>query len=393
MMSCLPFCATEPVSAMEKPTLIGSAARAGAPSASPESATTTIAATICRTFSMGVSSVLRSETLFHHLVARQDTPQIRCRRVLSPGFGTLWMIAVPRPRLEIAEVLVHAVELGEGLGDEPVRRTVVREQVMADAVAAWSPQQLVAVQAEKIAGLLHVRPVAQLEGGVKMPVRAGLHQIDGVMIGAAAQEREEIAHPIGFAKAEHVAIEFGDVLDVGDMERDMAELVRHDAVRLEFLMRKVAALEHFHDRALGILEHQHVGDRRFGILAALGGDPVATQLLFESIEIGGRRNLKADARALRLRALAQHDRMMIDRRGEIDRILLLCRDGETENCRVIFGLLRQIRRFIGSVRDLADADHARSPSDYECFARGSAAMTSTMAATSLSPRPISMQRR
>src|SRR5262249_30390427 len=174
MMSCLPFCATEPVSAMEKPTLIGSAARADAANARPESATATIAATMRRSFGMGVSSVLRSETLFHHLVAPQDTPQIRCRGILCANFGTLRMIAMPRPRLEIAEVLVHAVELGEGLGDEPVRRTVVREQVMADAVAAGSPQQLVAVQAEKIAGLLHVRPVAPLEGGVKMPVRAGL---------------------------------------------------------------------------------------------------------------------------------------------------------------------------------------------------------------------------
>ena len=81
----------------------------------------------------------------------------------------------------------------------------------------------------KVAGVVHVCPVAQLEGGVEMSVRPRLYQVDRVMVGTAAQKREEICHPIGFTKAEHVAIEFGDVLDVGDVERDVAELERHDA--------------------------------------------------------------------------------------------------------------------------------------------------------------------
>ncbi len=131
-------------------------------------------------------------------------------------------------------------------------------------------------------------PVAQFEGGVEMPVRAGLHQVDGVMVGPAAQEREEVAHPVGFAKAEHVAIELGDVLDVGDVEGDVAELERHDAFGLEFLMREGVALEHLHDGAFGIGEHQHVGDRRLGVLAALGLDAVACDLLFELVEIAHR---------------------------------------------------------------------------------------------------------
>ena len=46
---------------------------------------------------------------------------------------------------------------------------------------------------------------------------------------------------------------------------------------------------------------------------ALGGDAMAGDLLFERVEIGRRRNLKADARALRLGALAQHDGVVIDR--------------------------------------------------------------------------------
>ena len=86
-----------------------------------------------------------------------------------------------------------------------------------------------------------------------MAVRTGPHQIDGVMVGPAAQEREEVRHPIGFAKAEHVAVELGDLLDVDAVESDVAELERHDALPLEFLVREAVALEHLHHRALGIV--------------------------------------------------------------------------------------------------------------------------------------------
>src|SRR5216683_6534070 len=101
------------------------------------------------------------------------------------------MVAVPGTRLEVAELLVHPVELGEGFGDQAGGAAMIGEQVVADAVPARPPEQLVAVEAEIVAGGLQVPPIAQLEGGVEMPVRPGLHEVDGVMVGAAAQEREE----------------------------------------------------------------------------------------------------------------------------------------------------------------------------------------------------------
>ena len=64
---------------------------------------------------------------------------------LGHTFGRLRMVAVPRPRLEIAEFLVHAVELGEQFGDQARRAAMIGEQVVADAVTARSPQQLVAI--------------------------------------------------------------------------------------------------------------------------------------------------------------------------------------------------------------------------------------------------------
>src|ERR1700689_3103951 len=94
--------------------------------------------------------------LLHHLVARQDAPQIGRRRVLGPHFRALRGVAMPRPRLEIAELLVHPVKLAERLGDQAVRRAVIGEQIMADAVAARPPEQCVAVEAEEIAGLVHM---------------------------------------------------------------------------------------------------------------------------------------------------------------------------------------------------------------------------------------------
>jgi hypothetical protein len=114
--------------------------------------------------------------------------------------------------------------------------------------------------------------------------------------------------------------------------------------------------------ALGIGEHQHVRDRRLRILLAFGLDAVGRDLLFEVAEIGVSGNLERHARALRLRAFAQHDRMMVHRGSEIDRIVVLGRDREPENIGIIFGLPIEIGRLVAGVGDFADADHANSPS-------------------------------
>ena len=151
------------------------------------------------------------------------------------------------------------------------------------------------------------------------------------------------------------------MLDVGDVEGDVAELKRNDAFGLEFLRRESVALEHFDHRAFGIGEHQHVGDRRFGIFAALGLDAVARHLLFEIAEIGVGRDLKSDAHALRLRAVAQHHRVMVDGRGEKDGVLLLGGERQSQNLGVILALPVEIGRLVAGMGDLADADHTNSP--------------------------------
>src|SRR5437868_4766084 len=110
---------------------------------------------------------------------------------------------MPRAWIEIAELLVqHLVELGEKFGDQPARAAMIGKEVVADTMAPWPPQRPVAVEAEEVAGALQVRPVAQFERRVEVPVRARLHEIDRMVIGGTTQEREEVRHPIRHAEAE-----------------------------------------------------------------------------------------------------------------------------------------------------------------------------------------------
>ena len=96
---------------------------------------------------------------------------------------------MPGPRIEVAERLVlHLVELGKQLGDQPVWAAMVGEKIMADSVTAWSPKNLEAILTQKIASALYMWPVAQLERRVKMPVRARLDQVDRVMVHPTAKE-------------------------------------------------------------------------------------------------------------------------------------------------------------------------------------------------------------
>jgi hypothetical protein len=153
------------------------------------------------------------------------------------------------------------------------------------------------------------------------------------------------------------AIELGHVLDVGDVEGDVAELERDNPLVRETLSGEGVALEHLHDRSLGILEGEQVRDRGLRVLFSLGLGAVLLHLLLERIEIVVGADLKADARALRLRALAHDHGVMIDGRGEIDRVLVLARNREAEDLGVILDLLVDVGHLVSGVGDLLDADH------------------------------------
>ena len=86
---------------------------------------------------------------------------------LVPHLRHLRTVAVPRPRIEIAELLVqHLVELGEQLDDLVVRIAMIGVDVVARPVPARPPGELDVLAAEEIAGVLDLRPVLQLERDV-----------------------------------------------------------------------------------------------------------------------------------------------------------------------------------------------------------------------------------
>src|SRR6266550_196830 len=131
----------------------------------------------------------RSESL-HHLLGRHRAPEVRCVRTLRPCLWTLRIVPVPRARIEITQRFVlHLIEFGEQLCNEAIRAAVIGEEIVPDAVPSRSPQDPIAVVAQEITRGLHMRPIAQLERRVEMLVRAGLDEIDRMMIDAASQER------------------------------------------------------------------------------------------------------------------------------------------------------------------------------------------------------------
>src|SRR5204862_2666946 len=124
------------------------------------------------------------------------------------------------------------------------------------------------------------------------------------------------------------------------------------------LARERVALEHLHHRTLRVGERDHIRDRGLGILPALGLDAVALDLALERTEIVLWPDLKSEADAFGLRAPTQHHRVMVDGRGQIDRVLVFPGHGQAEHVGVVFRLLVQVGHLVHGVGDLLDADHA-----------------------------------
>src|SRR5258708_19665 len=140
---------------------------------------------------------------------------------------------MPGTRLEIAEALVlHLVEFAIELHDLPVGVTMIDEDIVADDVAARSPDQMIVVAAEEVARALNFRPVLHLEGDVMhFLVRAMRGEVHRGMVGPATHENKKIASPVRHAEPENVLIERRHLLDVGNVEREMTELDHRKSIR------------------------------------------------------------------------------------------------------------------------------------------------------------------
>jgi hypothetical protein len=89
------------------------------------------------------------------------------------------------------------------------------------------------------------------------------------MIAAAAQKGEEVAAPVGDAKAEESAIELHHAGDVGAGIGDVAEFERHHAGEGVVVRGEGAVGEDFERGALGMLEHQRFANAGRDVVAQL----------------------------------------------------------------------------------------------------------------------------
>jgi len=195
---------------------------------------------------------------------------------------------------------------------------VVGEDVVADAVTAWSPLQPDVPAGQVVERIFQVHDVAHLEGDVEQPVLLdAAHQVDGVMIGVTAQEREEVSDGVGPPEAEHVGIEALRTLEVFHVRRDMAELGRPDAERGRHPAGLLALVEVDRRRRFRFRERKGGADLGLRVGAQLG---VEAQLLEVALDIGERSgHLEADCgAAVTLTRLDDHA-VMVDTGGEVRR--------------------------------------------------------------------------
>src|SRR5271154_817375 len=129
-------------------------------------------------------------------------------------------------------------------------------------------------------------PVPQLESDMVHLYGLACHEVDRVMIRTAAQERKEIAHPVADLETENIAVEIHGGLDVGDLERNMAQLVWGNTGRLKANAGWHGVDKDFHPRPLRVFEFQDVGNIGLAIGETPGFDAVGVNLLGVSIEIG-----------------------------------------------------------------------------------------------------------
>src|SRR3981081_349670 len=87
-----------------------------------------------------------------HVVRMSWSPIVR-GGVVAPDLRPLRPVLMPRPRLEITELLVmHLVEIGEELDRDAVGILMIDRDVVPDQVTDRAPEQLDVLASEKIAG-------------------------------------------------------------------------------------------------------------------------------------------------------------------------------------------------------------------------------------------------
>jgi len=180
------------------------------------------------------------------------------------------------------------------------------------------------------------------------------------VIDAASHEHEEVADPVGNAKAQGLFVERGDGGGIGMVEGDVAELERPRAGAGRLDVEKAPIREQLDDGALGIGEGdqaRHPGQR---IAAGLRLHPEIAEATGEIVCPEIARNLERQPGAALARALFENDGELSQRRGKTGAIGFAARQHEADDLLVVFDLPVDVGRLEGGVADPLDFDHGCS---------------------------------
>ena len=206
-----------------------------------------------------------------------------------------------------------------------------------------------------------MRPVAEFEGHVMQTRALAGREVDGVMVGAATHEAEEILLPIRDPEAEHLLVEVDAGMDVGHHERDMAKLCRANGGRLADRGGRPRFIEDLDGGALGVLKPQELLQAGQRHLVDARPDAFASERFGERRQVVLRRDLKSDLGELGRRAAMQDDTEVAEPADKQHPVLVLRQRHEADHAGIIVGLPLHIRRFKCGVADPLDPDHRLRP--------------------------------
>src|ERR671910_506022 len=103
-----------------------------------------------------------------------------------------------------------------------------------------------------------------------------------MVVAVAAEEDEEVAHPVRPAEPE-LLVELRRLLDVVDEVADMSELLRPDRVGAEGVARLDLGVE-LEAVSLQVLDLEQLRNAGLRVAAPLGGDPCVRELRLRLVE-------------------------------------------------------------------------------------------------------------
>src|SRR5260370_12909672 len=84
-----------------------------------------------------------------------------------------------------------------------------------------------------------------------------LQEINGMMVGTAAQKYEEIFNPVGYAETQYVLVKFGSLLYIVYCHGEMTQFLRDDAAAAKVLPPPLHSAIQFNLSALAIPQFSH----------------------------------------------------------------------------------------------------------------------------------------